>query len=140
MVPLATALSSIFALAAFDLSISAHCARGIFQYATYEYIGGFSLLSDICADTGTTQTADIANTHSPAKALHSLLLIICILRDLAQGLYGGTWPGATPVYTSVSQRNSLRLGYFLIILLNVSISRPLIRLISEPGKTARRQR
>src|SRR5580692_3142612 len=99
MVPLAIALSRSFALAAFDLSISAHCARGIFQNATYEYIGGFSLTSDICANAGKTQTADIVSTLSPAKNLHSFLFMILILRDLARDPWG-TWPGrrqCTPV-------------------------------------------
>src|SRR5580700_2589781 len=89
MLPLAMALSRIFALAAFDLSISAHCARGIFQYATYEYSGGCSFASDICADAGTTQTADIATTHSPAKTLHSFLFMALILRDLPRASMGG---------------------------------------------------
>jgi hypothetical protein len=83
------ALSRIFWSAASAFAISAHCARGIFQYATYEYIGAFSFTSAICAHAGKTQTADIATAHNPAKTLHSFLFMIVILRDLAQDLHGG---------------------------------------------------
>src|SRR5579863_3408398 len=83
------ALSRVFWFAASSFAISAHCARGILQNETYEYIAGFSLTSDICAHAGTTQTADIASTHSPAKTLHSFLFMFFILRDLAQDLHGG---------------------------------------------------
>src|SRR5208282_792624 len=98
MVPLAMALSRIFWSAASAFAISAHCGRGIFQNDTYEYIGGFSLTSDICALDGAIQTADIAIAHSPAKTLHSFLFIKFILRDLAHEVQVGPW--ATVVYTN----------------------------------------
>src|SRR2546426_7591797 len=71
--------SRIFWSAASFLSMSAHCARGIFQNPTYEYIGGFSLTSGICAPAGAAQTAAIASAHSPAKTLPNFLFIIFIL-------------------------------------------------------------
>src|SRR5579864_785766 len=85
------ALSKIFASAASFFAISAHCARGIFQNATYEYIGGFSLASDICADAGKTKTVDSASRHSAAKTIQSFRFIIFI-SVLAQALGGGTLP------------------------------------------------
>src|SRR6202044_1285599 len=83
-VPLATAFSRTFWSAAFSFAISAHCARGRFQNATYEYIGGFSLTSAIWALAGEPQTADIASAHTPAKTLHTTLFMFFILRDLAR--------------------------------------------------------
>jgi len=68
------------------LAISPHCARGILQNPTYEYIGGFSLLSDICAHAGNTHTADITSAHSPTKILPSFQFMIFTLHDLAQDL------------------------------------------------------
>src|SRR2546426_9272157 len=73
------AFSRIFWSAASFLSMSAHCARGICQNPTYEYIGGFSLTSGICAPAGAAQTAAIASAHSPAKTLPNFLFIIFIL-------------------------------------------------------------
>src|ERR1700685_872158 len=107
MVPLATALSRIFALAMLDFAMSAHSARGRVQNATYEYIGGFSLTSDICADTGMAQTADIANTHSPAKTFHSFLFMIFILRDLPRTSMGDPAWGDGSVHPW-SRRHSFR--------------------------------
>src|SRR5579864_1302416 len=92
------ALSRIFASAASFFAISAHCARGIFQNATYEYIGGFSLASDICADAGKTKTVDSASRHSAAKTIQSFRFIIFILRS-GPGSRWGYVALATPVYT-----------------------------------------
>src|SRR5208282_2397718 len=86
IVPLAMALSRIFRSASSAFAMSPHCARGILQNPTYEYIGGFSLLSDICAHAGNTHTADITSAHSPAKTLPSFQFMIFTLRDLAQDL------------------------------------------------------
>src|SRR5947209_19737822 len=67
MVPLARAFDRIFSSAAVFLSISAHCARGIAQFPTYEYIGGFSFISDVCASAGAAQVVATAIAHSPAR-------------------------------------------------------------------------
>src|SRR5713226_3191389 len=98
MVPLAMAFSRIFWSAAVAFSMSAHCARGILQNPMYEYIGGFSLTSDVCAPAGTAQTAAIASAQSPAKTLHTFLFMIFILRNLARISIWVTW--ATAVYTN----------------------------------------
>src|SRR2546428_7255794 len=76
------AFSRIFWSAASFLSMSAHCARGIFQNPTYEYIGGFFFNSGISAPAGAAQTAAIAGAHSPAKTLpHFLFIIFLLLRN-----------------------------------------------------------
>src|SRR5579871_4460683 len=75
MVPLANAFSTTFWSAASAFSISAHCPRGIFQNEMYEYIGGFSLTSDICAHAGRAQIAIIASPHTSAKAIFNLAII-----------------------------------------------------------------
>src|SRR5437762_531929 len=68
IVPLAKALSRIFWSAALFFSISAHCARGTAQLPTYEYIGGFSLTSEFCANTGAPVRIATANAHTAASA------------------------------------------------------------------------
>src|SRR5271165_2858755 len=70
------AWSRIFWSPAVFLAISAHCARGMAQFPTYEYIGGFSLASDICAPAGTAQTTAIASAHSPTKTLLIFLFMV----------------------------------------------------------------
>src|SRR5208282_206847 len=105
MVPLAMALSRIFWSAASAFAISAHCARGIFQNETYEYIGGFSLPSDICALAGETV---IASAHSPAKTPHTFMFMFFILRNLAQDLQFLVRQGQGSVHQS-SRGNSSRL-------------------------------
>src|SRR5205823_5965422 len=84
MVPAARALSRTFASAAVFLSISAHCARGIAQFPTYEYIGAFSFVSDICACPDPTTTAVKARAHTPAKIPLTCLFMILPIREDAQ--------------------------------------------------------
>ena len=62
--------------ASLDFLTSAHWARGYAQNETYEYIGGFSLASDICARAGGAQQAAIASTPNPAKILQLFPLSI----------------------------------------------------------------
>jgi hypothetical protein len=62
----------------------------MFQNPTYEYIGGFSLASDICACAGTAQTADIASAHhSPPTTFHNLLFMLPSSLDLASFAFLG---------------------------------------------------
>src|SRR5437763_10902244 len=71
--PMAFCMMDWFALPAFSMSF--HCARGMLQLLTYEYSGGFSLTSDVCARAGTTQKA-AAKAHSPATNFHGFTLTI----------------------------------------------------------------
>src|ERR1017187_4813939 len=89
MLPSAMAFSRIFRFAAPAFPISPHCARGIFQFETHEYIGGFSLLSELCARAGAEQTTDAASTHSPANTLDIFMFIFSL--SLIQ-------PGFIPCY------------------------------------------
>src|SRR5947208_7378481 len=98
MVPAAKALSRTFASAAVFLSISAHCARGIAQFPTYEYIGGFSLTSCACAEP--TATAVIVSAHTAAQTTPNCLLIIFFSPNSRRcpGFHLASW--ATQVYTT----------------------------------------
>src|SRR5262245_49955023 len=49
MVPAASALATVLLSSAVFFAMSAQPARGIAQFPMYEYIGGFSLTSDVCA-------------------------------------------------------------------------------------------
>jgi hypothetical protein len=81
-VPLARAWSRVFWSAALFFSISAHWARGIAQLLMYEYMGGFSLTSDVCARIGAAKTAAMASAHSPAKTLLNILFMKLSLREV----------------------------------------------------------
>src|SRR5690242_7869222 len=72
-------LSNVAASSAIDFCIAPHCARGICQLATYEYIAGFCLVAAICATEGATHTAEIASTHTPIAILHTFLFTLCLL-------------------------------------------------------------
>src|SRR5947207_11791346 len=99
MVPAARALSRAFASAAVFLSISAHCARGIAQFPTYEYIGAFSLTSDICACADPTATAVKASAHTPASMPLICLLMFSPNTRRRPGFLLASW--ATQVYMKV---------------------------------------
>src|SRR6266496_6593369 len=98
MVPAARALSRTFASAAVFFSISAHCARGIAQFPTYEYIGAFSLTSDICACADPTTTVK-ASVHTPAKIPLNCLLMFSPNTRRRPGFLLASW--ATQVYMNV---------------------------------------
>lgn len=66
-------LSNVAASSAIDFCIAAHCARGICQFATYEYIAGFCFVAAICATDGAAHTAEIASKHTPANILQTFL-------------------------------------------------------------------
>src|SRR5579864_65842 len=74
MVPLPMALSRIFLSAMLALSISPHCARGMAQLLTYEYIGGFSLTS--CALASETRKDPMASAHTTTTLLTNCFLMI----------------------------------------------------------------
>src|SRR5260370_17198574 len=75
IVPLARAFARTFSSAAVFFSISAHCARGIAQFPTYEYMGGFSFTSDVCANAGAAQMAATAIAHTTTNPLpHSFFI------------------------------------------------------------------
>src|SRR5215470_4353018 len=79
IVPLDRALSKVGWSAAFAFCMSAHCARGMFQFPIYEYIGGFSLTSAVCARPGVAQTTAIASAHSPTETLSKFRFINFLL-------------------------------------------------------------
>src|SRR5215467_4763505 len=94
MVPPAMALSRIFLSATLAFSISPHCARGMAQLLTYEYIGGFSLTS--CPRANVARSGAAASEHTKATLPNCLFMIFPFL-----------WPGfwwrqscAQAVYTN----------------------------------------
>src|SRR5919197_1550823 len=78
MVPAARALSSTLASAAVFLSISAHCARGIAQFPTYEYIGGFSFTSDVCECADITTAEVMVSAHTSAITPPNLFIVLSL--------------------------------------------------------------
>src|ERR1700733_1268322 len=86
MVPSLMALSINFWVAAYDFSMSAHCARGIFQSATYVYKAGFSFTSEVCAPACPAQTADIPSAHRPVRTFHIFPFMVLSSSVNYQGL------------------------------------------------------
>src|SRR5215472_4693140 len=73
MAPPAMALSRIFLSAALAFSISPHCARGMAQLLTYEYIGGFSLTS--CAPAKVARNGAAASEQTTTTLPNCLFMI-----------------------------------------------------------------